>query len=242
MIRPASLAEISGLREEFLRRAGCQVVRFARLPRGFASPFLVEVGTEMVAYGAIQMEESRAALIEFFATQEPILHAESLLRAANVQDIEAQTNRFGMMALLDHFCSHRTPGPQLFSDSRDPGLRVEGAIFRARNPQDEIFTHTREPEGDWVIEFEGKVVATGGYFTHYNPPYADLYMEVEPRFRRRGLGSFLIQELRRLCRQKGLTPAARCDPNNEASARCLVRGGMERCGQLVTGQVKLSSA
>jgi hypothetical protein len=33
-----------------------------------------------------------------------------------------------------------------------------------------------EPVGEWLIEDEGFIVATGGIAQHYNPPYGDLYM------------------------------------------------------------------
>jgi hypothetical protein len=36
---------------------------------------------------------------------------------------------------------------------------------------------------------DGAIVATAGALTHYNAPYADLYMEVEPHARRRGFGA-----------------------------------------------------
>jgi len=238
MIRQASLTEIRGLRAEFLRRSGCQVVRYSRLPRGYAIPFVAEVGGHLVAYGAVQTDDEARTLIEFFAEHDSIRNAERLVRDTGVQFIEAQTNMPETLALVDHFCSERTLGPLLFADDCDPGLQVEGALFRPRNGQEEIFPHGAEPEGDLVIEFAGKVVATGGFLTHYNPPYADLFMEVDPNFRLRGFGSFLIQELRRLCVKEGFIPAARCDPANEASARCLVRGGMARCGQIVTGKVR----
>jgi hypothetical protein len=42
-----------------------------------------------------------------------------------------------------------------------------------------VFEHTVEPEGDWVVDVAGEVVAAGGHLTHYNHPYADIYMEVK---------------------------------------------------------------
>ena len=73
--------------------------------------------------------------------------------------------------------------------------------------------------------------------SHYNPPYADLYMEVIPEARGRGIGSFLVQELRRVCRESGRIPAARCDPANEASKKALLRGGLVAVGSIVAGEV-----
>ena len=90
-------------------------------------------------------------------------------------------------------------------------------------------------DGEWVVERSGDVIAAGGVLHHYNPPFAHLHMAVGPSARREGVGGYLVQELRRACRESGGTPAARCDPGNAASRRTLVRGGVMECGQLVAG-------
>ena len=59
-----------------------------------------------------------------------------------------------------------------------------------------------------VIEVEGQVAATGGILFHYNRPFGDIYMEVAEPFRRRGFGSFLVQELKRVCYGGGHVPEA----------------------------------
>jgi GNAT superfamily N-acetyltransferase len=80
-------------------------------------------------------------------------------------------------------------------------------------------------------------VATGGLFFHYNPPYGDIYMEVAAAHRRRGLGSYLVQELKRLCREMGCVPAARCNTANVASRLALQRAGMFPCARIVQGRL-----
>lgn len=120
----------------------------------------------------------------------------------------------------------------LFRDGAPTTLSVEGAVFRRRRDGD------GGPDGDWVVELNGEVVAAGGVMTHYNPPHGDLYMEVAASHRRQGLGSFIVQELRRLCRASGFVPAARCDPANLASWRSLERGGMVECGRLLSAALE----
>lgn len=107
--------------------------------------------------------------------------------------------------------------------------------FRPLRPTERrtIFPHHHEPVGDYAIELNDKVVATGGYLTHYNPPFVDLFMEVDEPFRRRGIGSFLIHQLIRECVLKGLSPAARCRPDNTASRACLLRAGMTHHADLL---------
>ncbi len=100
-----------------------------------------------------------------------------------------------------------------------------------------VFPHTTEPVGDWGLDLNGELVATGGLFYHYNPPYGDVYMEVAPAHRRRGLASYLVQELKRICREGGHVPAARCGLDNPGSRGALERAGMVWCGQIVRGAV-----
>ena len=68
--------------------------------------------------------------------------------------------------------------------------------------------------GDCLLEVDGAIVATGGILTHYNPPYGDIYMEVDEPIRRRGYGSYLVQEVKRACYEMGKVPAARCNASN----------------------------
>ena len=89
--------------------------------------------------------------------------------------------------------------------------------------------------GRWLIEHDGAIVATGGIATHYDPPYGDLFMEVAPPFRRRGCGSFLLQEPKRVCFEEGRIPAARCDATNVASRRTLQQAGLLPCARILSG-------
>ena len=100
-----------------------------------------------------------------------------------------------------------------------------------------IFAHTVEPVGDWAVESGGEVVATGGIMLHYNPPYGDIYMEVAAPHRRRGYGSYLVQELKRFCYEMGRRPAARCAIGNVASRRTLERAGMVPCAHIMRGKI-----
>jgi GNAT superfamily N-acetyltransferase len=84
------------------------------------------------------------------------------------------------------------------------------------------------------------VVAAGGdILFHYNRPYGDIYMKVAEPFRRRGVGTYLVQELKRVCYQGGSVPAARCNPTNIASRQTLQRAGFVPCGHIVKGTVSL---
>jgi GNAT superfamily N-acetyltransferase len=84
----------------------------------------------------------------------------------------------------------------------------------------------------------GEVVATGGFLLHYNPSFADLYMEVRSDARRRGYGSFLIQEIVAECYLAGRVPAARTGIDNIASQRTLLKGGLRECGRMLRAALR----
>jgi GNAT superfamily N-acetyltransferase len=115
----------------------------------------------------------------------------------------------------------------------------EGVVFRTLSEADRagVFAHQVEPVGDWGLELDGEIVATGGVLFHYNPPYGDIFMEVAEPFRRRGLGGYLVQELKRVCYRSGHRPGARCLCANLGSRGALQNAGMLPCGRILTGEI-----
>lgn len=63
-------------------------------------------------------------------------------------------------------------------------------------------------------------------------------MEVRQDRRRRGLGSLLLQDVKKACYLAGRVPAARCDIQNTASRATLSKAGMRVCGFMLTGRIK----
>ena len=96
----------------------------------------------------------------------------------------------------------------------------------------------RQPEGDWMLlEVSGEVAATGGILYHYNRPYGDIWMEVAEPFRGRGFGTYLVQELKRICREGGSVPCARCNTGNVASRKTLQKAGFVPCAHMLCGKL-----
>jgi GNAT superfamily N-acetyltransferase len=126
----------------------------------------------------------------------------------------------------------------LFENSFTSNIKIDTTIFRNRNDNDIVFEHTSEPVGDYVLEVNKQVIATGGFLLHYNKPFADLYMEVEKNHRQKGFGSLLIQELKRQCYLAGRVPAARCNIDNVASRATLTKAGLKIAGFMLFGLVK----
>jgi hypothetical protein len=62
-------------------------------------------------------------------------------------------------------------------------------------------------------------------------------MEVREDCRRQGLGSFLLQEVKRECYLAGRVPAARSSIVNIGSHAALCRAGLRVSGFMLTGEV-----
>ena len=162
-----------------------------------------------------------------------------LLAVSGATEIEAQTNNSLLTLMLFDCARDITSDTIMFEDAITTRLECSEAALRRARPEDagRIFEHTDEPVGDWMIEAQGEVVATGGSLDHYNPPYSDIYMEVDEHHRRRGYGSYLVQELKRVCYERGKIPAARCNAGNTASRRTLQKAGLLPCARLIVGKV-----
>ena len=145
--------------------------------------------------------------------------------------MEAQTNIPHVLERLRTCVPEPRTEKLLFEDATRTDLECEGA--RVRPAADEA----ERARGGWVLDIDGDAVGFGGILFHYNPPYGDVYMEVQQAERGRGYGSYLVQELKRICREGGGVPAARCDPDNVASCRTLERAGFAVCGEIVAGAV-----
>lgn len=246
-VEPTTLAAIAGMRDRYRAELACQVVHDSWHARGFARPYLLRDAGEVVGYGAVggAPGDGDDTLKEFWvvparrALALPLFRA--LAAAGGARWVEAQTNDPLLHLMLLDAATDVTAGKVLFDDRVDAALAPPpGATFRRALP-DEVaraFPGHAPPFGEWVVEVGGAVVAAGGVLFHYNPPYGDLFMDVVPAHRRRGCGSWLVQELKRACRAMGRVPAARCDPDNVASRRTLERAGMLPCARILRGRLE----
>ncbi len=242
-----SLEDVLGMRELYRREMDAQVVHDSWHARGWTRMYLLSLGGEVAGYGAVggAPRDTKDTIKEFFLLPERRGDALALFRtlvaASGAQRIEAQTNDTCLFLMLCDFATDISSERILFSGGVHTALAapIQGLRFRELTDADRrtVFDHTHEPVGEWGLDHEGSILATGGLAFHYNPPYADIYMEVDVRHHRRGLGSYLVQELRRLCDERGYRPAARCHHSNLASRRALERGGMVPCARIMEGRL-----
>ena len=246
-VEPVALDAILGLREAYRREMRCQIVHDSWHARGFTRSYLLRAGDEVAGYGSVggAPREPRHVVKELFVCPPfrddllPLFRA--LVAASGARTVEAQTNDALLARMLQTCAVDPTSETILFADAAATTLPAPapGATVRAVADADRarVFAHTREPVGEWAVELDGELVATGGLAFHYNPPYGDIYMEVAARHQRRGVGSYLVQELKRRCYALGCVPAARCHEANLASRATLRRAGMRPCARIVRARL-----
>ena len=244
-INKAELKDILSLRELFLKENNFQVRYDACHARGWTDSYLINKDGADVGYGSVKGKDDlslRDAIFEFYLTPKSRKYAnaafEKLIKISGVKNIECQSNDHLLSSMMYEFADHISSDVILFKDNQFAFLNIPEATFRKKIAGDVSFDHKSEPDGDYVIEADGEIVATGGFLLHYNFPFADLYMEVREDRRKKGYGSLLIQELRKACFDAGRVPAARCSITNKASKATLMKGGLQIAGYMITGEIK----
>jgi len=232
-------------RDMYRLEMNCQVIHDSIHSRpGWTQEYLLFIGGAPAGYGSVAVGgpwKDKPTVYEFYVLPHHRLRAfelfRTLLTASSAVMINVQSNDSLITAMLHTFAHGVTSESILFHDKLTTALSPAGATFRGATPADVPDVPRDQLKWYGVLEVEGKVAATGGVLFHYNRPYGDIYMDVVESFRRRGLGSFLVQELKRVCYEGGSVPAARCDPGNIASRRTLQKAGFVPCGNILNGSI-----
>ncbi|MBC7896880.1 MAG: GNAT family N-acetyltransferase [Cytophagaceae bacterium] len=236
---------IAGWRDLYREEMACQVVHDSIHARpGWTDEYLLRRDGASVGYGSVAVAgpwSEAHAIYEFYVAREARQHLfplfEALVVTSRATHIEVQSNDVLGLVMCHAFAGSVTSESILFHDRFTTALQPEGATFRAPHAGELDDVSASQEPWHGVVEIEGAVAASGGILFHYNRPYGDIYMQVEERFRRRGLGAFLVQELKRVAYAGGHIPAVRCNPSNVASQRTLQRAGFVPCGHILTGKV-----
>jgi GNAT superfamily N-acetyltransferase len=236
--------EITPLRELHRQGMSCEIMHDSFPRRGFSDAYLIRWEGRIAGYGLVANVHWPETVHEFYLIPAyrdaalPIFR--QLLEVSQATHILAQTNDRLLLPMLYDCAQNITSDTILFEDAFTTHLTCPTGILRKVTEADKarLYQHKVEPEGDWMIECEGVPVATGGALFHYNPPYGDLYMEVSEPYRRRGYGSYLVQELKRICYEIGKIPAARCNVSNVASRKTMEKAGLLPCARILHGEVK----
>jgi GNAT superfamily N-acetyltransferase len=233
--RPVSVPEITLWRDLYRQEMHCQIVHDSMHVReGWTQPYILEIAGTPVGYGSILIGgpwTGTRTVFEFYVN--PAFRSrvfdlfDALLSASHATAVKAQTND-PLLTVMLHAKAHNITSEKIvFEDKLTTALRAHGVRFH----------HRGDPDQDWALEVDGVIAATGGILYHYNRPYGDIYMEVKEPYRRRGFGSYLVQELKRICYELGSTPCARCDPGNIASRKTLQKAGFIPCAHILSGEL-----
>jgi GNAT superfamily N-acetyltransferase len=240
--------ETLALRDLHRKEMNCQIVLDSWHGRGWTDSYLLRVEGRIVGYGLVGgvRAERKEIITEFYILPDYRGWALPLFRKfaeiSKAKSVEVQTND-NLLTLMLYDCAERIESTViLFHDAVTTRLSIPKAIFRRVIEQDrqEILSQKLDTDAGWLLESEGAVVATGGLLFHYNVPYGDIYMAVAEPFRRRGYGSYLIQELKRACYEMGRVPAARCNVSNVPSRATLQKAGMLPCARVLTGVISVT--
>lgn len=240
----AELKDILALRGLFLQETNFQIRYNACHERGWTDSYLLKIDGLDVGYGSIKGQErnDRDTIFEFYVIppfrkySSPLF--KQLISASHARYIECQSNDRLLSGMLYEFSRDIRSDVVLFEQHSVTEYKIPDSVVRPRCPDDRIFEHKVEGVGDYVLEVKGEIVATGGFMLHYNLPFADLYMEVRNDCRRRGYGTFILQELQKECYLAGRVPAARCQVKNVASRAALLKSGLRICGFMQLAYIK----
>ena len=231
----ASAQSILPLRTRHRQEMNCQIVHDSIHRReGWTLCYLLDLDGVAAGFGSIAVAgpwKDKPTVFEFYVLPQHRSRAfdlfDTFLEASGARFFEVQTNDI-ILAVMLHTYGHDIASEKIvFADQFTTALPSNGATFRAVSSEEETRSciERRQGGGEWALEVDGGTVATGGILFHYNRPYGDIYMEVAEPARKRGFGSYLVQELKRACYALGAIPCARCNTTNVPSRRTLLKAG-----------------
>ena len=245
--RPASIEDILPWRDLYRVEMNCQIIHDSLHTReGWTQSYLLLADDAVVGYGSVAVGgpwKGKPSIFEFYIGPESRCHVFdlffTLLTVTGTTLVETQTNDPLLTVMLQALAPAITSRSILFHDKMTTAHAPPGAVVRRAKPGDaaQILSCQLDAEANWVLALDGAIAGTGGVLYHYNHPYGDIYMEIAEPFRRCGLGSYMVQELKRICYSQGNVPAARCNPTNIASRKTLQKAGFVPCGTIVTGSL-----
>ena len=246
--KPSTNEAVLPLRTRYREESRHQIVHDSihRRP-GWTITYLLEIDSVPAGFGTVAIGgpwSGHPTIYEFYVTPESGAHAfalfDAFLHACGARRFEVQTSDVLLTVMLHTFGQHFETEKIVFRDLVTTSLPAHGTMLKARTDDDEIRAclANRQGGGEWELELDGKPVASGGLLFHYNVPYADVFMEVNEHFRRRGFGAYIVQELKRECYRLGAIPSARCSPTNTGSRLTLSKAGMMPFATIILAELR----
>jgi GNAT superfamily N-acetyltransferase len=244
---PASDQEVLPLRVRYRAETNGQIVHDSLHTRaGWTKSILFQHGDRTAGFGSVAIGgpwKDKPTVFEFYLLPEARGRAfdffEAFVAASDAHFFEVQTSDILLTAMLHTYGSDLQSEKIVFRDELTTSLLVQAAALKRVTSEEESLRCFEERAGqsEWTLELNATPVGSGALLFHYNHPYCDVAMEIKEEYRERGLGAYLVQELKRIAYGMGGIPAARCDPNNIASRRTLQKAGLVPFAHIVIGKI-----
>ena len=236
---------VRSLRTRYRQEMNCQIVTDSIHTRsGWSLTYALGIDEALAGFGTVAIAgpwTGKPTILEFYVLPEHRARAfdlfEAFVDASEARLMEIQTNDLLLAAMLHAFARDVTSEAIVFRDGVTTALQVNGAVLQPLTSDDEVRASIAERQGgpEFLLHVDGAPAGKGGILFHYNRPYGDVYMEIDESFRGRGLGAYLVQELKRQAYEIGSIPAARCSTNNRASRKTLQRAGFIPYAHILNG-------
>jgi GNAT superfamily N-acetyltransferase len=240
--------DILPLRTRSRQEMNCQIVHDSiHTRRGWTSSYALHLDGITAGFGSIAIAgpwKGKPTIFEFYVLPEYRGRAfdlfETFVEASGARLMEIQSNDTVLAVMLHTYARDIWSEKIVFRDGVTTALEANGARLQQLTPDHEVHAAIAARQGgtEWHLQSEGQTVATGGLMFHYNVPYGDIYMEVAEPFRRRGLGAYLVQEMKRIAYELGAIPCARCSPENVPSRLTLQKAGLVPYAHILNGTIK----
>lgn len=217
------LKAISALCTLFLHEGNFQFTYDKCHLYGWAHTYVFTVDGNKAGYRSVwgkDNSEERDSIFEFYIVESYRKLSEIFFAKfhalSGASYIECQSNDLLPSLLYEH--SRNINAEAILFEDHVQTEFVMPEVVLEHVPGDETI---RTYEHACVLKQHGEIVASGGLMLNYNIPYADLYYDVKEQHRRKGLGSFMVQDLKKEAYRIGRVPAARCNIKTmHQSQRC----------------------
>ena len=235
LVTKSDLPSISSLRKLFLEETKFQFIYNKCHENSWSDDYLFTIEGTPAGYGCIwgkDTREKRDAIYELYLLPVYRKFSGDILMAlqsvSGADFIECKTNDPALSPLLFQYTKNINAEAILFEDKNTTSFEFPGVEIIKLNEN----RHCVEYE----LKLDGAVAAEGGMMLNYNFPNADLYYHVKEEFRRKGVATLFIQELKKETYAMGRIPAARCNIHNRISRASLIKAGFDICGYIVVGK------
>jgi len=235
------------LRAQFRQEMSCQIVHDSLHTRpGWTSTYALHLDDALAGFGSIAIAgpwRDKPTIFEFYVQHMHRGRAfdlfEAFVESSGARLMEIQSNDTLLAVMLHAYARDIWTERIVFSDQLATALPANGAVLTQVTSDEEIRLSIAERAGqaEWRLQVEGQSAGNGAILFHYNRPYCDLAMDIAEPFRRRGFGSYLVQQLKRAAYQLGSVPCARCSPDNIASRKTLQKAGLVPFAHILNGTI-----